>query len=126
MTTVGKLLEAHGDAELCRSSHEVVEFVGQRWVSVVLIGGYLGARRFSEYRHFAAGISDRMLSLRLRQLEERGLVERIVVPTMPVQITYEPTPSGRELVEALAPLFRWGLDRAPAATAAGRRARRPA
>ena len=78
-------------------------------MSVVLIAGYLGARRFSEYRRLAAGISDRLLSLRLRQLEQRGLIERTVVPSMPVQITYAPTPSGRALVEALEPLFSWGV-----------------
>jgi DNA-binding HxlR family transcriptional regulator len=95
---------------MCRSSQRVIEFVGQRWVSVVLIAGYVGARRFSEYRRFAVGISDRLLTLRLRQLEERGLLERTVVPSMPVQITYEPTESGRARVEALGPLFSWGVD----------------
>jgi DNA-binding HxlR family transcriptional regulator len=107
---VEHLLEAHSDQEMCRASQRVIEFVGQRWVSVVLIAGYVGARRFSEYRRFAVGISDRLLTLRLRQLEERGLLERTVVPTMPVQITYEPTDSGRALVEALGPLFSWGVD----------------
>jgi DNA-binding HxlR family transcriptional regulator len=107
--TVEHLLEAHNDPVMCRSSQQVIEFVGQRWVTVVLIGGYVGARRFTEYRRFAVGISDRLLTLRLRQLEERGLIERTVVPTMPVQITYAPTPSGRALVEALEPLFSWGV-----------------
>ncbi len=110
MINVEHLLEAHGDQEMCRSSQRAIEFVGQRWVSVVLIAGYVGARRFSEYRRFSVGISDRLLTLRLRQLEERGLLERTVVPTMPVQITYEPTESGRALVEALGPLFSWGVD----------------
>ncbi len=113
VVTVEHLLEAHDDPSMCRSSQQVIEFVGQRWVSVVLIGGYVGARRFSEYRRFAVGISDRLLTLRLRQLEERGLIERTVVPSMPVQITYEPTTNGRRLVEALEPLFSWGVDQAP-------------
>jgi len=104
-----QLLAAHGDQEVCRSSQHVIEFVGQRWVSVVLIAGYVGARRFSEYRRLASGISDRLLTLRLRQLEERGLIERTVVPSTPVQITYAPTRSGRALVEALEPLFSWGV-----------------
>jgi DNA-binding HxlR family transcriptional regulator len=106
---VEHLLEAHNDPVMCRSSQQVIEFVGQRWVSVVLVAGYVGARRFTEYRQFAVGISDRLLTLRLRQLEERGLIERTVVPSMPVQITYAPTPSGRALVEALEPLFSWGV-----------------
>ena len=64
---------------------------GASLVGVVLIAGYVGARRFSEYRRFSAGISDRMLTQRLRELEHRALIERTVVPTMPVQITYAPT-----------------------------------
>lgn len=54
-----------------------------------------------------AGISDRLLPQRLRELEQRGLIERTVVPTTPVQITYAPTPAGRELVRALPPFVEW-------------------
>ncbi len=92
---------------MCRSSQDAIEFIGRRWVGVVLIAGYLGARRFTEYQRLAAGISPRLLTLRLRELSERGLVERVVVPTMPVQVTYEPTARGRGLVEALGPLVSW-------------------
>ncbi len=109
MPTLRTILDLHSDAEMCRSSQEAVEFVGRRWVSVVLIAGCLGARRFSEYRRFAVGISDRVLTQRLRELEQHGLVERTVVPTMPVQITYTPAPRGEELVRALQPLMVWWL-----------------
>jgi DNA-binding HxlR family transcriptional regulator len=104
------VLTAHNDAQICRTSQEALEFVGRRWVGVLLIGGYIGARRFNEYRHFATGISDRMLSLRLRELEQRGLIERTVVPTTPVQITYTPTDRGRTLVQAMQPLTEWWLN----------------
>ena len=107
MPTLGEVLDAHDDQQVCRSSQDAIEFIGRRWVGVVLIAGYLGARRFTEYQRLAAGISPRLLTLRLRELAERGLVERIVVPTMPVQVTYEPTDRGRELVEALGPLVSW-------------------
>ena len=116
MPTFQHLLDAHDDQQVCRSSQRVIEFVGQRWVTVVLIAGYLGARRFSEYQRMASGISPRLLTLRLRQLEERGLVARTVVPTMPVQVTYAPTDSGRALVEALEAVFAWGLDQPVTAT----------
>jgi DNA-binding HxlR family transcriptional regulator len=116
VTKVRTILAAHSDAEMCRTSQEAIEFVGRRWVSVVLIAGYLGARRFSEYRRFAVGISDRMLTQRLRELEQRGLLERTVVPTMPVQITYAPTPWGEDLVRALQPLSDWWLAGAPSSS----------
>ena len=76
----------------------------------MLIAGYVGARRFSEYRRFAAGISDRMLTQRLRELEHRGLIERTVVPSMPVQISYAPTRRGEGLVRALQPLVDWWVE----------------
>jgi DNA-binding HxlR family transcriptional regulator len=110
VTKTSTLLAAHSDAQMCRSSQDAIEFVGRRWVSVVLIAGYLGARRFREYRRFAVGISDRILTQRLRDLEQHGLLERTVVPTMPVQITYAPTPRGEGLVRALQPLSDWWLD----------------
>ncbi len=95
---------------MCRNSQQVVEFIGRRWVSVILIAGYQGARRFSEYRRFAVGISDRILTLRLRELEQYGLIDRLVVPSVPVQISYTPTDRGLDLVRALQPLFAWGLE----------------
>ncbi len=110
MPTVSRILAAHEDQQMCRNSQQVVEFIGRRWVSVILIAGYQGARRFSEYRRFAGGISDRILTLRLRELEQYGLIDRLVVPTMPVQISYTPTDRGLDLVRALQPLFAWGLE----------------
>lgn len=116
VTTVEDVRRAHGDQAICHDTKELIEFVGRRWLGMVLIAGYVGARRFTEYRRFADGISDRVLTLRLRQLEQRGLVERTVVPSMPVQISYAPTPHGRALVEALQPLFSWGLETARASS----------
>lgn len=110
MSKLSAIVATHSDAEMCRTSQEAIEFVGRRWVSVVLIAGYLGARRFSEYRRFAAGISDRVLTQRLRELEQHRLLERTVVPTMPVQIKYTPSPRGMALIRALQPLFDWWLE----------------
>jgi DNA-binding HxlR family transcriptional regulator len=92
---------------MCRQSQQVIEFIGRRWLGVVLIAGYQGARRFGEYRRYAEGISDRVLTQRLRELEQYGLIERTVVPSMPVQVTYTPTDRGRDLVRSLQPLFAW-------------------
>jgi DNA-binding HxlR family transcriptional regulator len=97
---------------MCSSAQRLLEFVGRRWMMVLLIAGYQGARRFTEYRRFADGISDRVLSQRLRELEHHGLLERTVVPTVPVQVLYTPTERGLSLVRALQPLASWALDEA--------------
>jgi DNA-binding HxlR family transcriptional regulator len=86
----------------------VLDVVGRRWSGAILVASARGARRFGEYRRLVAGISDRMLSQRLRELESLGLIEREVIPTTPVQILYRLTAGGEQLVVALQPLLSWG------------------
>ncbi|MDA0567391.1 helix-turn-helix transcriptional regulator [Streptomonospora sp. S1-112] len=92
----------------CEVFARVLDLVGRRWLPLILLAGAEGARRFGEYRRGVHGISDRVLSQRLRELAALGLVERRVVPTTPVQVTYRPTPRGLELLDALLPLIAWG------------------
>jgi DNA-binding HxlR family transcriptional regulator len=86
----------------------MLDMVGRRWTGAVLLASTRGARRFGEYRRLVAGISDRLLSQRLKELESLGLIERDVIPTTPVQILYRPTLRGTELTAALEPLVAWG------------------
>lgn len=97
------------DDEKCRAMVQHLEFIGRRWVGAILLAGIRGARRFSEYRVLVEGISDRLLSVRLKELEAEGLIERTVTPTTPVTITYAPTRRGRGLIEAAQPLTNWAL-----------------
>lgn len=94
----------HIDDELCRGFLVHVEVVGRKWNSAILLAGVRGARRFSEYRESVAGISDRLLAQRFKELELEGLIERTVTPTTPVLVQYEPTDFGRDLLRALQPL----------------------
>ncbi|MFC4631056.1 winged helix-turn-helix transcriptional regulator [Promicromonospora alba] len=96
------------DEEACTVFQRTLELAGRRWSGAILYAGVAGARRFVEYRRYVRGISDRLLTQRLRELERQGFIEREVVPTMPVQIRYTPTPAGAELVGALLPLGEWG------------------
>lgn len=103
------------DEERCRSFQATVEVVGRKWTAGILLAGIRGARRFVEYRAHVVGISDRLLAQRLRELEVDGLVERVVVPTTPVLVTYRPTQRAIGLLRALQPLIEWSLaDRADA------------
>lgn len=95
------------DDERCRGFIGVVELVGKKWNSGILLAGLRGARRFVEYRAMLDGISDRVLAQRLRELEQHGLLERTVVPTTPVLVRYRPTGRGESLVRALQPLVSW-------------------
>ncbi len=108
MTIAVPLDTTPGDAA-CRAFQPALEFAGRRWVGMILLAGLRGARRFGQYRTFAEGISDRVLAQRLRELEQRGLVVRSVIPSTPVQVLYAPTAAAAELVAALEPLIAWAM-----------------
>ncbi|GGL47062.1 winged helix-turn-helix transcriptional regulator [Nocardia jinanensis] len=84
-----------------------VELVGKKWTAAVLLAAMRGARRFVDYRSRITGISNQLLSQRLRELEGHQLIERVVVPTTPVQILYRPTERGAGLMRVLHPLVEW-------------------
>jgi DNA-binding HxlR family transcriptional regulator len=94
--------------EECRGFQEAVELVGRRWSAAILLALSRGAGRFSEILALVDGLSDRLLSQRLKELEAEGLVIRTVVPTTPVQVRYGLSDRGRELMIALQPLVIWG------------------
>jgi DNA-binding HxlR family transcriptional regulator len=97
------------DDDECRRASAIVERVGRRWNSGILLALARGATRFSEITARVAGLSDRMLSLRLKELEQLGLVDRIVEPTTPVSVRYRLTARGRDFVAAVQPLVAYGL-----------------
>jgi DNA-binding HxlR family transcriptional regulator len=95
------------DDASCREFQGSIELVGRRWSAAILLALARGAQRFVEVQHAVDGISSRLLSVRLKELEDHNLIERTVVPTTPVQISYTLTPCGRELLVNLIPLIKW-------------------
>jgi DNA-binding HxlR family transcriptional regulator len=91
----------------CRSISEVLARVGDKWTVLVVsqLGG--GAKRFNELRRALGSISQRMLTLTLRQLERDGLVTRTVFPTIPPRVDYALTKLGRSLLEPVNGLAAW-------------------
>lgn len=69
-----------------------------------------GAHRFSQIQATVQGISARMLSARLRELEQHHLVERVVTPTMPVSVTYNLTDRGRVVLASIQSLAQQDSD----------------
>ena len=93
----------------CPLYHQAVELIGRRWtgaiVEVLLQHG--GALRYKEIAHAVPQLSDRLLSERLKELEQRGVVGRNVDPGPPVQVTYVLTDMGRSLEPAVVALKVW-------------------
>jgi DNA-binding HxlR family transcriptional regulator len=76
------------------------DLLERRWLLQMVVAAHSGAVRFNEFGSSVVGISPRMLSCRLRDLEEAGIIVRIVVPDIPPRVEYRLTDRG----EALAPL----------------------
>lgn len=98
------------DGEACDRFQPTLEIVGKRWTGAILLAVAMGAQRFGEILRLVEGLSDRLLSQRLKELEAHGLMVRTVVPTTPVQIRYSLTDSGASLLTVLQPLAKWGAD----------------
>jgi DNA-binding HxlR family transcriptional regulator len=76
---------------------QTADLLERRWQLSILYAALTGALRFSEFADAVAGISARMLSERLRELEAAGLIERTVIPTSPPAVEYRLTDRGRRL-----------------------------
>ncbi|MFD7292891.1 winged helix-turn-helix transcriptional regulator [Streptomyces sp. NPDC059897] len=89
-----------------------LDVVSGKWKGLVLWELHAhGVRRFSELRRALHGVSEKMLTQHLRQMEEDGLVRRTVYAEVPPKVEYSLTESGAALNEALRPLGEWGLGR---------------
>ena len=98
----------HTNAE-CVSINEVLTRVGDKWSLQVISRLGEGTMRFSELRRAVEGISQRMLTLTLRQLERDGLVERTVYPTVPPKVEYTLSDFGRTILIPVTALANWAL-----------------
>ena len=89
----------------CPSFQHAVELLGKRWTALILRVLLAGPQRFSEIADQIEGVSDRMLSERLKEFESEGVIERRVFPETPVRIEYRLTEKGQALdavIEAIA------------------------
>jgi DNA-binding HxlR family transcriptional regulator len=93
--------------EECRAISETLARIGDKWTVLVveLLAG--GPTRFNEMRRTIGNISQRMLTLTLRELERDGLVTRTVYPTIPPRVEYQLTKLGRTLREPLVAVADW-------------------
>ncbi len=89
-----------------------VDVVGGRWRTVVLSHLKEGVHRYGELRRLIPGISEKMLTQRLRELEADGLVSRRDLGTNPPHVEYDLTGEGRSLAPVLQALYDWGVARA--------------
>jgi DNA-binding HxlR family transcriptional regulator len=101
--------QAAAPSEPCPHYHQAVELLGARWTGAI-VGVLLssGPLRFTEIANAIPDLSDRLLSQRLKDLENRGIVTRDDHTGPPRHIRYGLTPMGQELQPAVAALEAWG------------------
>jgi DNA-binding HxlR family transcriptional regulator len=93
--------------ELCDRFHRASELIGRRWTGAIIFVLLKTRCRFATLRDAIPDITDRMLSDRLQELEEEGIIERTVVPATPVRVEYALTKKGKALAAAINAITEW-------------------
>lgn len=86
---------------------ELLDTIGGKWAVQIIVAVANAPMRFTELERLIDGISRRMLTLTLRNLERDGLLVRTVYPTVPPKVEYQATPMALELYEAMLTLTNW-------------------
>jgi DNA-binding HxlR family transcriptional regulator len=96
--------------EVCPHFHAAIELIGKRWSGAIIWALDDGPLRFAELKRAVPGLSDRLLSRRLRELETAGLITRSVEDGVPVRVSYGLTEKGRSLRPAIQSLRQWACE----------------
>jgi DNA-binding HxlR family transcriptional regulator len=95
---------------VCQTISGLLQRIGDKWSVLVVETLGSGPMRFNELRRAIPTVSQRMLTLTLRNLERDGLVDRTVTPSIPPRVDYELTELGRSLQKPICGLVRWSMD----------------
>lgn len=95
------------DKNIC-PTETALDVIGGKWKGMILFYLSDGKKRFNELRRLVPGITQRMLTKQLRELEENNLVHREVYPVVPPKVEYSLTTLGQELSPVLGSLKAWG------------------
>lgn len=95
---------------VCRTISTLLSRIGDKWTVLVVQTLGDGSRRFNELRREIPSVSQRMLTLTLRNLERDGLVSRTVTPSIPPRVDYALTGLGHSLQKPICELATWALD----------------
>ena len=85
-----------------------LDIIGGKWKVLILYYLYGETRRFNELQRLLADVTQRMLTLQLRELEHDGIVHREVYPQVPPKVEYALTAFGRTLMPVIEAMHRWG------------------
>jgi len=105
--TTTDMTQLTSPGSICPRYEHAIQLLGKRWTGLLLYALLEGPRRFCELTTQVEGLSDRVLSDRLRELEVEGIIERIVYPQIPVRVEYQLTEKGRALEPVVHAIQKW-------------------
>jgi DNA-binding HxlR family transcriptional regulator len=109
MIVDGKELEIRMNGRVYHCALDItMDYIGGKWKTVVLWYLRKGPKRFSELKRHVPDITEKMLSLQLKELESHGIISRKVYPEVPPRVEYAFTEEGKTLIPALEEIAAWG------------------
>ena len=90
-------------------AESTARLIGGRWKIVILWYLFQGVKRFSELQRALSGVSQKVLTQQLRDMERGGIVTRTVYPQVPPKVEYSVTPLGLSLKPVVEAMHQWGL-----------------
>ncbi len=108
-----EIIKATRAYQMCPRYEHAIQLLGKRWTGLILDSLMDGPRRFCELTATVEGLSDRVLSDRLRELESEGIVERVVYPHIPVRVEYRLTEKGSDLKPVVQAIHEWAEEWIP-------------
>ena len=106
-----KAYEVDGHLFHC-GTNATLHFISGKWKSVIIWYLRNGKKRYSEFNSHIPDITDKMLSLQLKALEQDGMVSRKVYPVVPPKVEYELTEDGETLIPIVEAIAKWGRNKA--------------
>jgi DNA-binding HxlR family transcriptional regulator len=106
---IEKQINLRGNIYHC-SLDVTMDFIGGKWKTVVLWYLKKDKKRFGELKKLIPDITEKMLSLQLKALEEDGIVKRTIYPEVPPRVEYELTDFGKTLIPMLEEIAKWGRE----------------
>src|SRR5256885_14085169 len=107
LTISAEMTQLAPTGSICPRYEHGIQLLGKRWKGLLLDALMHGPRRFCELTALVEGLSDRVLSDRLRELEVEGIVKRVVYPQIPVRVEYELTEKGYALKPVTDAVHQW-------------------
>lgn len=100
--------DRNDEKKFCCPLERTFSIISSKWTLFILRELASGTKRFGQLRNTLHGISPKTLTLRLRELEQSGILSKTIYPEIPPRVEYQLTLKGRSLREILVPLAIWG------------------